>query len=315
MLNSGEVILPEITEWVSTGFPSLDWMLGGGYPVGRITEAFGPEASGKSALMHTALRSCQQAGGTAVWFDFEQDLSRKERVVTQLGIDPDNLVYSRPDYLEEGLTMLRVMLKELIANPPEKPTFIGWDSVAFSRTKAQVDDSAHHKAKKAAIWTDFFEWVTYEVVKARCHLFFVNQVRTNVGAGMFEDSEKTPGGWALKFAATVRLRCWAKKIIKDVNGKKTVTGLDCAVNSRKNKSAYPFQIGRWVLDFEHGPSPEMTMLNLLINSKVAKNNSGWVSVPWTKKKIRFTDWIQHVRCNPEFEIKLRGAVQDVLQDL
>jgi recombination protein RecA len=315
VLSTGEVTLPEINEWIPTGFPSLDWMLGGGYPVGRITEAYGPEASGKSALMHCGLRACQQMGGTAVWFDFEQDLAMKERIVGQLGLDESNLIYARPDYLEEGLSMLRALLGELIKNPPAKPTFIGWDSVAFSRTKAQVDNKDDHKAKKAAIWTDFFEWVTYEVVKARAHLFFVNQVRTNVGAGMFEPSEKTPGGWALKFAATLRLRCWSKKIIREISGKKTVIGLECSVNSRKNKSAYPFQIGQWTLDFKHGPSPELTMLRILTDAKLTKNVQGWIKVPWSQKKIRAVDWVAYIREDPEAEAALRVAVQEVLADL
>jgi recombination protein RecA len=47
----------------STGSLTLDIALGGGYPVGRIVEIYGPEASGKTTLALHAVAEIQKTGG------------------------------------------------------------------------------------------------------------------------------------------------------------------------------------------------------------------------------------------------------------
>src|SRR3972149_5745898 len=51
---------------ISTGSLGLDIALGiGGVPKGRVTEIFGPEASGKTTLVLNIIAQVQKAGGTA----------------------------------------------------------------------------------------------------------------------------------------------------------------------------------------------------------------------------------------------------------
>jgi len=51
-------------EAISTGALSLDIALGiGGIPKGRVTEIYGPEASGKTTLTQHIIAEAQKAGG------------------------------------------------------------------------------------------------------------------------------------------------------------------------------------------------------------------------------------------------------------
>ena len=64
-----------VNEWVSTGCSMLDLAISnrpnGGFPVGRITEITGLEASGKSLLAAHTLAETQKKGGLAVYIDTE----------------------------------------------------------------------------------------------------------------------------------------------------------------------------------------------------------------------------------------------------
>ena len=62
-------------ETISTGSISLDAALGvGGIPRGRITEIFGPEASGKTTLCLHIISEAQKKGGIAAFIDTEHAL-------------------------------------------------------------------------------------------------------------------------------------------------------------------------------------------------------------------------------------------------
>src|SRR5688572_739400 len=60
---------------ISTGAISLDAALGvGGIPRGRVTEIFGPEASGKTTLALHLIAEVQKTGGIAAFIDAEHAL-------------------------------------------------------------------------------------------------------------------------------------------------------------------------------------------------------------------------------------------------
>ena len=64
-------------EVIPTGSIALDLALGvGGIPRGRITEIYGPEASGKTTLCQHIIANAQRAGGYAAFIDAEHALDR-----------------------------------------------------------------------------------------------------------------------------------------------------------------------------------------------------------------------------------------------
>ena len=62
-------------EAIPTGSLSLDLALGiGGVPRGRITEIYGPEASGKTTICQHVIAEAQKMGGIAAFIDVEHAL-------------------------------------------------------------------------------------------------------------------------------------------------------------------------------------------------------------------------------------------------
>ena len=60
---------------VSSGDIGLDIAMGvGGYPIGRVTEIYGPEASGKTTLALHAVAEVQKKGGIAAFIVAEHAL-------------------------------------------------------------------------------------------------------------------------------------------------------------------------------------------------------------------------------------------------
>jgi len=81
---------------IPTGAISLDAALGvGGIPRGRVTEIFGPEASGKTTIALHLIAEVQKTSGIAAFIDAEHAL---DPVYAQkLGVKTDELLISQPD--------------------------------------------------------------------------------------------------------------------------------------------------------------------------------------------------------------------------
>ncbi len=81
--------------FIDTGNLAYNWVLsgkfmGGGIPGGKITEFFGPEASGKSYWGSNIVRGCQAIGGIPVYLDCENALNN-EFIVKTSHIDKKKL--------------------------------------------------------------------------------------------------------------------------------------------------------------------------------------------------------------------------------
>src|SRR5215510_7777934 len=117
---------------IPTGAISLDAALGvGGIPRGRVTEIFGPEASGKTTLALHLIAEVQQTGGIAAFIDAEHAL---DPVYAQkLGVKTDELLISQPDTGEQALEIAETLVRSGAID------VIVVDSVAALVPKAEID--------------------------------------------------------------------------------------------------------------------------------------------------------------------------------
>ena len=295
LLSDGD-ILSDVTEWISTGFPGLDHILGGGWAVGRCSEVFGPEGHGKTALGHRAMKSCQDMGGHAGILDFEVALDKPK--MRQLEIDPKRLFYFAPKDMEQGWDMLWSALDYTEKNRPKYPTMYVFDSVAAAVPRAErLEESMDkvHVGLQARIMGKGCRKLFRRIARVRAHVMFINQERDRVGGSMYQEAV-TPGGRAVKFAASMRVRVTrVSTLSRTVKDEKIATGYLIRAATRKCRLFPPHRKTTWVLDFKHGPSPELTLLQNLIDARILKvSGGGMYKAPWSKKPVKKARWIERM---------------------
>ena len=89
---------------IPTGSFSLDLSLGGGIPVGRFTEISGAYSSTKTTQCLHIIRKAQELGYVCAFIDVEG--TSDEPFIESLGINSGELLYSRPDGMEEACQLV-----------------------------------------------------------------------------------------------------------------------------------------------------------------------------------------------------------------
>src|ERR1035437_2498969 len=91
-------------EFLPTGIPPLDNILGGGLPIGLYTELKGEYSSGKSFLASKFIAHAQSLGKTTAYIDLEKSLD--PRWQKTIGVDLENLIVPDVTTGEEAFDML-----------------------------------------------------------------------------------------------------------------------------------------------------------------------------------------------------------------
>ena len=94
--------------FISSGSLDLDHALGGGFPLGRIVEIYGPESSGKTTLAIHAIAEAQKEGLVCAFVDAEHAFDKT--YAEALGVDTDELLISQPDYGEQALDLVDAII-------------------------------------------------------------------------------------------------------------------------------------------------------------------------------------------------------------
>ncbi len=95
---------------IPSGSLALDLALGvGGIPRGRISEIFGPDASGKTTLGQHIIAEAQKQGGLAAYIDVEHALDPS--YAGKSGVHIDDLLISQPDTGEQALEITEALVR------------------------------------------------------------------------------------------------------------------------------------------------------------------------------------------------------------
>jgi len=243
---------------VSTGSTLLDLAIsggrirGGGIPAGIFVEVFGPSSTGKTVLLCEIAGGVQRKGGEIMFKDPEARLDKQ--FAKLFDFDVDEVDYDTPDTVPEVFEPIRGWEPEDTEN---KINGIFADSLAALSTDMEMEGDDAYGARRAKEFSEQLRRTCRTLMRNNLLLVGSNQVRVNMNSGPFGEKYNAPGGEALGFYSSLRLRFkYAKKIKKKkkVAGKtvKKVIGIETEVEVYKSSVWKPHNTATITILFDYG---------------------------------------------------------------
>ncbi|MDP3994217.1 MAG: recombinase RecA [bacterium] len=288
---------------ISTGSIALDLALGvGGLPRGRITEVYGPEASGKTTLALSVIAEAQKHGGQCAFVDAEHALDPARAEI--IGVDLDNLLMSQPDTGEQALEITETLIRSGALD------VIVVDSVAALVPRAELEGEMGDAVMgmQARLMSQALRKLTGAISKSKTVLIFTNQLRQKIGI-MFGNPETTPGGLALKFYSSVRIDLRRIEVLKD--GEKVI-GSRHRGRVVKNKVAPPLRVAELDIMEDEGISRSGGILDVAVEMGIISKSGSFYNYegkPLAQGKEGTKAYIkENAKFADEIEKKIREKV-------
>ena len=291
-------------EPIPSGSLLLDKALGiGGYPKGRIIEIYGPESSGKTTLALHAIAEVQKRGGRAAFIDAENAIDPV--YAKHLGVNIDELILSQPDSGEQGLNIMLMLIESGAVD------LVVVDSVAALVPQVELDGEMGEMqvGAQARMMSKAMRKLSGMMNQNDCTAIFINQLRLKVGV-MYGNPETTPGGYALKFYASVRIEIRKSEVVK--NGTEIV-GNKVNVKIVKNKVAAPFRKCQLEITYGQGLSALSELVDLAVEYDVIKKSGSWYSYQGDKIGQGKEAATEFLKANEPMRAEIEGKVQQLIR--
>lgn len=247
----------DITQMISTGSTLLDLAIsggrvrGGGIPGGIMVEVFGPSSAGKTVLLCELAGDVQRKKGHVMFRDPEARLNKQFAKI--FGLDFNKITYDKPD------TVLDVF--EPVRSWEPKPAGIVHgifaDSLAALSTEMEMDGKDNYGMRRAKEFSEQCRLTCRTLTENNFLMVCSNQIRQNLEAGPYGQKYKSPGGEAIAFYSSLRLRFSNPSKIKrkkTIAGKEQtrVVGVESEIEVFKSSVWEPYRTAPLVILFNYG---------------------------------------------------------------
>lgn len=310
MLGRGNIVN---VDFISTGIITLDLVLGGGIPRGRIVELFGAEGSGKTTTTLEIIAACQRTffekknrQGVAAFVDAEHAFD--PAWARHIGVDVDNMLINQPNSGEEGLRVVEELSKSGLVD------LIVIDSLAALTPQEELDGEIIDKqiGAQPRMMSKALRRLNGPISKSGTSVIFINQLREKIGV-MFGSPEATPGGRALKFYASVRLDVRKGQVIKEGKDEQSI-GHRVKVKIVKNKIAPPFKICEYDMCFGNGSEPIFgvdkigAILDAAVETNIIAQSGSWFTFGKQKLGLGRSKSVALLRSDENLRNEIIGEV-------
>lgn len=300
IMRLGEATHMEV-EVIPTGSLALDLALGvGGIPRGRVTEIYGPEASGKTTLCQHMVAEVQKRDGVAAFIDMEHALD--PTYAARCGVNIDELYISQPDTGEQALEIAESLVRSGAVD------LIVIDSVAALVPRAEIDGEMgdSHMGLQARLMSQALRKLSGAIKQSNTSVVFTNQLRMKIGV-MFGNPETTTGGNALKFYASVRLDI---RRLQSIKTDSEVIGNRVRVRVTKNKVAPPFREAQFDIMYNEGISKSGDILDIGADREIITKRGAFYSYGDIRLGQGRENSKQFLRNNPEISDEIESAIRE-----
>lgn len=242
---------------VSTGSTLLDLAIsggrsyGGGIPGGILIEIFGPSGGGKTVLLCEIAGAVRRQGGQVMFRDPEARLN--QQFARLFGLNVDKIEYDMPSTVKEVFEPVR----EWSPKPAGKIHGVFADSLAALTTEWEENSKDQYGMRRAKEFSEQCRLTCRELTRKNLLMVCSNQIRQNIDAGPYGQRYKSPGGEAIGFYSSLRLRLSSGQKIKDkkrVAGKEItrISGIATEVEVFKSSVWKPHRTAPLYIMFDYG---------------------------------------------------------------
>lgn len=245
---------------ISTGSTLLDLAISGGrfreggIPAGILVEIFGPSGSGKTVLLCQIAGNVQKLGGRVMFHDPEARLNRQ--FSRMFGLVPEDIEYTIPDTVTEVFSSVRNWIPD--KDEQDVPIYtIFADSLAALSTEMEIGEGDKMGMRRAKEFSEELRKTCRIITQRNVLMVCSNQIRQNLNAGPYGQKWKTPGGEAIGFYSSLRLRCSLVQKLKEsrvVRGQKheRIIGIKTKVEIFKSSVWKPYREADLYILFDYG---------------------------------------------------------------
>lgn len=287
----------------------------GGLPQGRIYEFFGAESSGKTTASLKIASEYLKRGESVAYIDAEQAFSTKW--AAKLNIKSSDLedyvknpekahfVYVQTSTFEEVIFSIRTLIEAGVKLVIE-------DSVPMMIQKSELEDE-EVEGKGMPLFAKNFRRELRKLAsiaaKYQANIIFINHMMQDIGKMGWGDKSTTPGGTALKFLSSMRLKFARIQTEKDKDGNKIANKVE--VSFVKNKVAAPYGKGVFTLNFENGWDDTQEIIDYAVNTGViVKENPRLYTYKDEKFASSAPELNEKIRSNKDLQKQLKQEIQE-----
>ena len=239
-------------QFIPSGCVKLDCDLGGGWPLGKVSNVVGDASTGKTLVGI-------EAGANFIRnFDGYVDFNEAEGAfdtpyAESLGVDMRRFKVKSVDTVED--VERRIDRRINLCLQKNVPGLIIWDSVDATTDKAEqkqgFDEGSYGGAKPKQIGKMFRQHVR-GLREANIHLMCISQTRDKIGV-TFGEKKTRSGGKSLQFyASQVVWLAYLGQVSRTINKIKRTTGVQIRAKSKKNKIGLQFRESDFNIEFGFG---------------------------------------------------------------
>jgi len=210
--------------------------------------------TGKSLISAQIISETQKRGGLSVFFDSEFAVDKS--FWTALGVNIADVNYVPFVTLEELFSQIELCIGEYRKMEQNRLLTIFVDSVAQASTDVEMESDhgvSGYNTGKSIIISKAMRKITGLIAKQRILLVFTNQLRYNMQAGFGQDKWVVPGGKALSFACSVRVRLAnLGKLRVGVGDDSKVIGMNVQAQVIKNRCGPNYRTAKFEIHYDSG---------------------------------------------------------------
>jgi recombination protein RecA len=330
LLDSGDDV-SDVSLFIPTGCTSLDYAISnrknGGIPVGKISSIAGQSSTGKSLFAIHLCAEAQKMGGLCIYLDPENALNHDFARRVGLDVSDDSFYCPTPppptvealwSFLFNFTHEMDEMKKK--GEFPWKFVLVIWDSIASTPCKADVESENPDPAANVGLKPRIISKnaTTYLGMAARKDIALVclNQLRNRINVMPGQDPWVEPGGNAIPFYASVRLRISStgkKKLDEEI------VGVDTEVKVLKTRFGPPMRTVEFPIYFTHGiDDAESVLITLEKKGGIQAINGGSKGKQFAflgenkENAIKKQDWKKLYLTDQSFKSKAIDALDKVM---